>query len=84
MLFLWAALSPLSPQYMYETLPLAVQRVIFDAADFDAEPPRANTLWALTMDETTRVAPSNIIHRFFTSSSLCWLFAACCSFMSCL
>jgi hypothetical protein len=66
MLFLWAALSPLSPQYMYVTLPLAVQREIFDAADPDAEPPRAKTLWALTMDETTKVTPSNTIHRFRT------------------
>jgi hypothetical protein len=60
---------------MYVTVPLAVQRVTFGAADPDAELPRAKTLWALTMHETTRVAPSNTIHRFFTSSSLCWLFA---------
>jgi hypothetical protein len=49
---------------MYVTLPLAVQRVVFGAAD--PEWPRANTLWALTMDETTRAAPINTIHRFFT------------------
>jgi hypothetical protein len=54
---------------MYETVPLAVQRVIFAAADPDAELLRAKTLWAPTMDETTRVAPSNTIHRFFTLSS---------------
>jgi hypothetical protein len=60
---------------MYETVPLAVQRVTFGAADSDAELPRAKTLWAPTMDETTRVTPSNTIHRFFISSSLCWLFA---------
>jgi hypothetical protein len=53
---------------MYVTVPLAVQRVTFGAADADGltEWPRANTLWALTMDETTKVAPSNTIHRFFT------------------
>jgi hypothetical protein len=51
---------------MYVTVPLAVQRVIFGAADPDAEWLRAKTLWAPTMDETTKVAPSNTIHRFFT------------------
>jgi len=51
---------------MYVTVPLAVQRAIFGAADPDAERPRAKTLWAPTMDETTKVAPSNTIHRFFT------------------
>jgi hypothetical protein len=52
---------------MYETLPVAVQRGIV-AADLDelAEWPRANTLWAPTMDETTRAVPSNTIHRLFT------------------
>jgi hypothetical protein len=67
MLDLWAALSPLSPQYMYVTVPEAVQRKTFGAPD--AAWPRANTLWALTMDATTRVAPSNTIHRFCTLSS---------------
>jgi hypothetical protein len=53
---------------MYVTVPLAVQREAFCAADPDglAEWPRANTLWAPTIDETTKVAPSNTIHRFFT------------------
>jgi head-tail adaptor len=54
---------------MYVTVPVAVQRRTFGAADADGladEWPRANTLWAPTMDETTRVAPSNTIHRFFT------------------
>jgi hypothetical protein len=51
---------------MYVTVPLALQRAIFGAADPDAEPPRAKTLWAATMDETTKVAPSNTIHRFLT------------------
>jgi hypothetical protein len=53
------------------TLPLPVQRVTFGAADADglAEWPRANTLWAPAMDATTKVAPSNTIHRFFTLSS---------------
>jgi hypothetical protein len=51
---------------MYVTVPLPVQRAIFDAADELTEWPRANTLWALTMDVTTKVAPSNTIHRFFT------------------
>jgi hypothetical protein len=53
---------------MYVTVPLAVQRVTFGAADADGltEWPRANTLCAPTMDETTKVAPSNTIHRFFT------------------
>jgi hypothetical protein len=60
---------------MYVTVPLAVQREIVGAADPDAERPRAKTLWALTTDETTKVAPSNTIHRFFTASSPCWLFA---------
>jgi hypothetical protein len=65
MLFLWAALSPLSPQYMYVTVPLAVQRVALAAADELTAWPRAKTLWAPIMDETTKVAPSNTIHRFF-------------------
>jgi hypothetical protein len=52
---------------MYDTVPEAVQRKTFGAPD--AAWPRANTLWALTMDATTRVAPSNTIHRFCTLSS---------------
>jgi hypothetical protein len=50
---------------MYVTAPVALagQRKKFDAA---VAWPRASTLDALTMDETTRVAPSNTIHRFFT------------------
>jgi hypothetical protein len=53
---------------MYVTVPLPVQRAVFGAADPEelTEWPRANTLWAPTMDETTRVTPSNTIHRFFT------------------
>jgi hypothetical protein len=58
---------------MYVTVPVAVQRgILFGAADADGladEWARANTLWAPTMDETTRVAPSNTIHRFFTLNS---------------
>jgi len=55
---------------MYVTVPVAVQCGIFGTADTDErESPRANTLWALAMDETTKVAPSNTIQRFFTLSS---------------
>jgi len=52
---------------MYETFPVAVQCGIFGTADVD-EPEwlRANTLWALTMAETTRAVPSNTIQRFLT------------------
>jgi hypothetical protein len=66
MLDLWAALSPLSPQYMYVTVPEAVQCGIFGTAEWDApEWSRANTLWAPTMDVTMSAAPK-IIHHFFT------------------
>jgi len=52
---------------MYVTVPVAVQCGIFGKADSDEpESLRANTLCAPTMDETTKVAPSNTIQRFFT------------------
>jgi hypothetical protein len=53
---------------MYVTLPLAVQRGSFAAADPDerTEWPRAETLWALTIAEAMRAAPSSTTHRFFT------------------
>ena len=48
MLDLWAALSPLSPQYMYVTVPEAVQCGIFGTANSDEpEWPRANTLYQI-------------------------------------
>jgi hypothetical protein len=52
---------------MYVTVPEAVQCGIVGNADAD-EPEwlRANTLWAPTIAETARAAPSNTIQRFFT------------------
>jgi hypothetical protein len=68
MLDLWAELSPLSPQNMYVTLPLAVQRGIGAAADPDVRTEwlRANTLWVPTMQDAMSVSPSSTINRFFT------------------